>query len=101
MQGGVLVIKVMKRSIRSAKPTPPAKPTSSVKPADRRLAQSHRLPIWRRGTLVLMACVGMALTAMACTNPGSTPVAPGVTTVPGATTAPGATSPGTEPTLAY
>lgn len=61
------------------------------RPADRR-------PVWRRGTLVLVACLGVGFSAMACSNPAATG-GPDVTQLPAQTIMPGETAPA-NPTVA-
>lgn len=61
-------------------------------PDDRRGTPAQDRPRPRSRALVLVTCLGLALSAMACSQPGSTPAAPGATTLPAATTAPGATT---------
>jgi hypothetical protein len=95
-----LVLQTAKLVHRAPTAQTPAKSVAidAARPADRRLTRIRNLPIWRRGTLVLVACLGMGLNALACTNPGATG-GPDVTQLPGQTIMPGETAPA-NPTIA-
>jgi hypothetical protein len=85
---------------RAPKAKSPAKAVAvdTDRPADRRLSRIRRLPVWRRGTLILVACFGLGFSALACSNPAASG-GPDVTQLPAQTIMPGETSPA-NPTLA-
>jgi len=89
--------KLMARGPKSQAPAKPA-PLNTARPADRRLTRIRKMPVWRRGALILVACLGVGFSALACSNPGASG-GPDVTQLPQQTVMPGETAPA-NPTLA-